>query len=101
MVTVLLVAPEDGEKPVITGAGGVWPSILLRRTVARFDGKAVKKVKPVSVSMAMVLVTKFCQGLLPTSAVFGILRAMTRVVGLMRLRAVPAPNGTTTAIFQV
>ena len=27
--------------------------------------------------------------------------AMTRVVAVMRLRAVPAPAGTTTAIFQV
>ena len=39
-----------------------WPSILFRSTAARFGGRAVKKVKPVSFSMAVVGAGKFCQG---------------------------------------
>ena len=56
MVTLVPAVPLVGEKPVIAGAGGVWPSILFRSTVARFGGSALKKAKPVSLSMAMTLV---------------------------------------------
>src|ERR1035441_8217285 len=52
ITTLVPTAPLVGEKPVIAGAGGVWPSILLRSTVARFGGNALKKLKPVSFSMA-------------------------------------------------
>ena len=56
IVTLLPTWPLAGEKPVMEGGGGFWPSTLFRSTVARFGGKAVKKVKPVSFSMATTLV---------------------------------------------
>src|SRR5437899_2920698 len=48
MTTLAFTAPLVGEKPVIAGAGGVCPSTLFRSTVARFGGRAVKNVNPVS-----------------------------------------------------
>src|ERR1035437_593196 len=56
ITTLAPAAPPVGEKLVIAGAGGVWPSILFRSTVARFDGNALKKLKLVSFSMATTLV---------------------------------------------
>src|ERR1017187_3428902 len=84
IVTLLFTAPLVGEKPVIAGAGGVWPSILFRSTVARFGGSALKKVKLVSLSIATTLVRKFCHGSLPTALVLGIRTAITWVEGVMR-----------------
>ena len=56
MVTLPLSGPLAGEKPVMAGAGGFWPSTLFRSTVARFGGRAVRKLKPVSASMATTFV---------------------------------------------
>src|ERR1039457_5268720 len=101
ITTLVPAAPLVGEKPEIAGAGGVWPSILFRSTVARFGGNALKKVKLVSLSIATTLVRKFCHGSLPTALVLGIRTAINGVEGVMRLVAAPVPRGTTTAISPV
>ena len=46
--TVWPTKPEAGEKPEMRGGGAGWPSTLLLNTAARFEERAVKKVKPVS-----------------------------------------------------
>src|ERR1039458_9273969 len=56
-MTLVPAAPFVGEKVKSSGGGLVWPSTLLRKTVATFAGSAVKKVKPVSTSICAAEVT--------------------------------------------
>ena len=80
--TMLMLAPAlplAGQNPAMAGAGGSWPSTLLRSTAARLGGSAVKNVNPVSVSNSLTEVRKFVQGVLPTEFELGMVTAMTRV----------------------
>src|SRR5207237_993004 len=99
ITTVVFVVPLVGEKLKMAGGGLVCPSTLLRNTAATSEGSAVKKVNPVSTWTSLAEVTYDGQAFV-ASSVLGILSAITRVEFVMRLAAVPPPNGTTTTIFQ-
>jgi hypothetical protein len=100
MTMLVFAAPFVGEKLKMAGGGFVWPSTFARKAAATEDGSAVKKAKPVSTSIWLADVTKFCQWLVTENAL-GIFNAITRVLAVMRLDAVPLFVGTNTAIFQV
>ncbi len=99
IVMLCPIPPLAGEKLAIAGAG--VPSILARYADAMESGTAVKNVNPVASSICRGEVRYACHALLNPLVTFGTEMLTTRLLEFKRLKAVPLPKGTTTAIFQV